>query len=67
MVDKIRFGNIGKITPVDFLLRFFIFYQQLMLNRLMGGRMVVFGGEEYQRSKGEIGLLFNGRDENDVQ
>ena len=42
-------------------------YQQLMLNRLAGGRIVVLGGEECQRSRGETGLLSNSRNGNDVQ
>ena len=42
-------------------------YQQLMLNRLAGGRVVVLGGEECQRSRGETGLLFNNRNGKNVQ
>ena len=42
-------------------------YQQLMLNRLAGGRVVVLGGEECQGSRGETGLLSNSRNGNDVQ
>ena len=55
------------ILKVFKMLRSFIFYQQLMFNRLMGGRMVVLGGEECQKSRGETGLLFNSRNGNDVQ
>ena len=41
------------------MLRSLTSYQQLMLNRVVGGRMVVFGGEECQKSRGETGLLCN--------
>ena len=49
------------------MLRSLTSYQQLMLNRLAGGRVVVLGGEECQGSRGETGLLYNGRYGNDVQ
>ena len=42
-------------------------YQQLMLDRPVGGRMVVLGGEECQGSKGETGLLSNSRNGKNVQ
>ena len=42
-------------------------YQQLMLNRLAGGRVVVLGGKECQKSKGETGLLSNNRNGKNVQ
>ena len=38
-----------------------------MLNRLVGGRMVVLGGEECQGSKVETGLLYDKRYGEDVQ
>ena len=48
----------GKIL-ITIVLRSLTSYQQLMLNRVVGGRVVVLGGEECQRSRGETGLLYN--------
>ena len=56
-----------KLPKKSNMLRSLTPYQQLLLNRLVGGRVVVLGGEECQGSRGETGLLYNGRYEEDVQ